>query len=333
MNAKLVPMTCARAGTSLWVGAALAFAGATYACSAADYPSRPVRFVVPFPPSGGTDIVARLLAQQLTERLRQPFVIDNRPGAASTIGAQIAAKAAPDGHTLLLVTASFAMSASFYKSLPYDSVNDFDAVARVASGPLVVVVHPSVAASSIKQLIALAKAAPDKLNYASGGAGGINHFAAEMFKTMTGTRMIHVPYKGAGPALAALIGGETQMMVATVGSALAQVRSGKLKALATCGEQRTAILPQLATVAESGVPGYAADNWYGVLAPRHVPLATISELNRHIDAILKTDAVRERYVASGFESSPSTPVRFAQYLRAEIRKWKRVMSEAGISPE
>jgi len=274
-----------------------------------------------------------LLAQQLTERLRQPFIIDNRPGAASTIGAQIAAKAAPDGHTLLLVTASFAMSASFYKSLPYDSVNDFDAVARIASGPLVVVVHPSVAASSIKQLIALAKAAPDKLHYASGEAGGINHFAAEMFKTMTGTRMIHVPYKGAGPALAALIGGETQMMVATVGSALAQVRSGKLKALATCGEQRTPILPQLATVAESGVPGYAADNWYGVLAPRHVPLAIISELNRHIDAILETDAVRERYLASGFEASPSTPVRFGEYLRAEIRKWKRVMSEAGISPE
>jgi tripartite-type tricarboxylate transporter receptor subunit TctC len=312
---------------------ALANHGTAYSAQKSDYPSRPVRVIVPFPPSGGTDIVARLLVQQLAERFGQPFVIDNRPGAASTIGAQIAARAAPDGYTLLLVTASYAISASFYKSLPYDSIADFDAVAHLAWGPLLVAVHPSVAASSIKELVAIAKAAPDKLNYASGGAGGINHLAAEMLKTMTGIRMVHVPYKGAGPALTALVGGEAQVMIATAGSALAQVRTGKLRALATCGDRRSSILPDLPIVAESGVPGYAADNWYGLVSPRSVPRAIVSELNKQIAAILSTALIRERYIASGFEPSSSSAMQFATYIHAEIRKWKRVMSEAGIRPE
>lgn len=296
------------------------------------YPTRPVRLVVPFPPSGGTDIVARVFAQHLGERLGQQFVIDNRPGAASTMGAHIAARAAPDGYTLLLVTASYAISASFYTSLPYDSVTDFDAVARLVSAQLLVVVHPSVAAGSMKDLIALAKAAPDKMNYASGGAGGINHLAAEMLKTMTGTRFVHVPYKGAGPALAGLVGGETHMMIAPVGSVLSLVKSGKLKALAVGGDRRSTILPELPTVAESGVPGYAADNWYGLLAPRNAPPAIIATLNRHITAILGADDVRERFVSLGFEAAPSSPRQFADYLRDEIRKWSRVMKEAGVTP-
>jgi tripartite-type tricarboxylate transporter receptor subunit TctC len=317
----------------LWLCAALAITAGTITGRAAEYPSRPVRFVVPFPPSGGTDIVARLLAQQLAERMGQQFVIDNRPGAASTIGAQIAARAAADGYTLLLVTASYAISASFYRTLPYDSVSDFDAVARVASGPLLVVVHPSVKVGSMKELIALAKAAPNKMNYASGGAGGINHLSGEMLKIMSGTRIVHVPYKGAGPALTGLIGGEVQMMVATLGSALTHVRNGKLKALATGGGRRSSILPELPTVAESGVPGYAADNWYGILAPRNVPPAILRELDKHIAAALSTDTVRERFTSVGFEPSPSTPAQFAEYLRAEIRKWNRVMKEAGIESE
>ncbi|MDB5924902.1 MAG: hypothetical protein JWN13_3838 [Betaproteobacteria bacterium] len=317
----------------LWLCAALAITAGTITGRAAEYPSRPVRFVVPFPPSGGTDIVARLLAQQLAERMGQQFVIDNRPGAASTIGAQIAARAAADGYTLLLVTASYAISASFYRTLPYDSVSDFDAVARVASGPLLVVVHPSVKVGSMKELIALAKAAPNKMNYASGGPGGINHLAGEMLKIMSGTRIVHVPYKGAGPALTGLIGGEVQMMVATLGSALTHVRNGKLKALATGGGRRSSILPELPTVAESGVPGYAADNWYGILAPRNVPPAILRELDKHIAAALSTDTVRERFTSVGFEPSPSTPAQFAEYLRAEIRKWNRVMKEAGIESE
>jgi tripartite-type tricarboxylate transporter receptor subunit TctC len=327
--------SCCKTGlqTALWLWAALAITEASCAAQPAEYPSRAVRIIVPFPPSGGTDIVARLLAQQLAERLGQPFVIDNRPGAASTIGAQIAAKAAPDGYTLLLVTASYAISASFYKALPYDASNDFDAVARLASGPLLVVVHPSVGATSIKELIALAKAAPDKLNYASGGAGGINHLAGEMLKVMTGMRMIHVPYKGAGPALTALIGGEAQVMIATLGSSLTHVRTGRLRALAACGNRRSSILPDLATVAESGVPGYAADNWYGVLAPHRAPSAIVRKLNEHIGAMLKTDVVRERYIAGGFEPAPSTPSQFAGYVRAEVDKWKRILKEAEIASE
>jgi tripartite-type tricarboxylate transporter receptor subunit TctC len=317
----------------LWLCAALAIATGMITARAAEYPSRPVRFVVPFPPSGGTDIVARLLAQQLAERMGQQFVIDNRPGAASTIGAQIAAKAAPDGYTLLLVTASYAISASFYKRLPYDSVTDFDAVGRIASGPLLVVVHPSVKAGSMKELIALVKAAPDKMNYASGGAGGINHFAGEMLKIMSATRIVHVPYKGAGPALTGLIGGEVQVMVATLGSVLTHVRTGKLKALAAGGDRRSSILPDLPTVAESGVPGYAADNWYGILAPRNVPPAIVRELNKHIAAALDTDAARQRFTSAGFEPSASTPAQFAEYLRAEVRKWNRVMKDAGIESE
>jgi tripartite-type tricarboxylate transporter receptor subunit TctC len=185
----------------------------------------------------------------------------------------------------------------------------------------------------MKELIALAKAAPNKMNYASGGAGGINHLSGEMLKIMSGTRIVHVPYKGAGPALTGLIGGEVQMMVATLGSALTHVRNGKLKALATGGGRRSSILPELPTVAESGVPGYAADNWYGILAPRNVPPAILRELDKHIAAALSTDTVRERFTSVGFEPSPSTPAQFAEYLRAEIRKWNRVMKEAGIESE
>ena len=243
----------ARAGLlALSTGCFSVSSGAEPASSAGQYPARPVRFIVPFPPGGGTDIVGRVIAQKLSERLHAQFVIDNRPGVASVLGSAIAAKAAPDGHTLLLVTASFAIAAGYYKEVPYDSVRDFDAVGQVATAPLVFVVHPSVAVQSIRELIALAKAQPDKLNYASGGEGGINHLPAEMFKSMTGARMTHIPYKGAGPALTALIAGEVQIMIATVGSCLPQIRSGKLRALALGGARRSALLADLPTVAEAG---------------------------------------------------------------------------------
>src|SRR5258706_1581684 len=225
--------------------AALVFcvlAGGGADCMSADagnksqpYPAHPVRFIVPFPPAGGTDIVGRVIGQKLNEKLGQPFIIDNRGGAAGTLGAAIAAKAPADGYTIMLATASFAISANFYAQLPYDSLRDFAAVSRIASGPLLFVVHPSVPARSIKELIALAKANPGKLNYASGGDGGINHLPAEMFNHMAGVRLVHIPYKGAGPALAALLGGEVQLMIATLGSCLPHVRSGKLRELAVAG--------------------------------------------------------------------------------------------------
>ena len=323
---KLTATLLAFAATSL-----AAPQGSNTGDTASHYPARPVRFIVPFPPSGGTDIVGRIVGQKLSEKFHQQFVIDNRPGAASMLGSGIAAKATPDGYTLLLVTASFAIAAGYFKQLPYDSVRDFDPVGQVATAPLVFVVHPSVPAHSIKELVALAKARPDKLNYASGGEGGINHLPAEMFKTMTGAGITHIPYKGSGPALTALLAGETQLMIATVGSCLPQVRSGKLRALALAGARRSALLPDLPTVAESGLAGYAADNWYAMVAPHGTPRATLRLLNREILVLIGSAEVRDRFAALGFEPAPSTPEEFAKYLPSEIAKWRKAIQEAGIA--
>lgn len=295
------------------------------------YPLRPVRFIVPFPPAGGTDIVGRLLAQRMSDSLGQTFVVDNRPGAASTIGANIAAKAPADGYTLLLITASYSISATYYRDLPYDPVKDFDTVSLVASGPLLFVTHPSAGASSIKELIALARAAPGKLNYASGGAGGINHLAGELFNSMAGTKIVHVAYKGAGPALTGVIAGEAQLMIATLASALRHVKSGKLKALAVAGDRRATAAPELPTVTEAGLPGYSAANWYGLLAPRGTPLSIVTQLNKEVAAALSAEDVRSRVVKLGFEPMTSTPAEFGEFLKREIAKWARVLKSAEIT--
>jgi tripartite-type tricarboxylate transporter receptor subunit TctC len=300
---------------------------------AAGFPERPVRLIVPFPPSGGTDIVARLLAQRLTESFRQQFVIDNRPGAASTIGANIAAKAAPDGYTLLFVTASFAIAAGYYKSLPYDSVKDFTGVSLIASGPLALVIHPSVKSGSVAELVSLAKSAPLTLHYASGGAGGINHLAGELFNSIAGTQIVHVPYKGAGPALTAVISGEAQMMIATVASILPHLKSGKLRALATAGERRTSILPDLPTLSESGLRGYSADNWYALLAPRGTDRSVIAALSRHIADTMRRDDAREQLLKLGFEPMTSTPDELNSYLRREIAKWSGLIKASRLQLE
>jgi tripartite-type tricarboxylate transporter receptor subunit TctC len=298
---------------------------------AARYPVRPVRLIVPFPPAGGTDIVARLMGQALTETFGQQFVVDNRPGAASTIGASIAAKAAPDGYTLLFVTASYAISASFYKKLPYDPVKDFTAISRIASGPLLFVVHPSLKVDSIKELVALAKKRPGKLYYASGGAGGINHLAGELFNSLAGTQIVHVPYKGAGPAMIGVMSGEAQMMIATLGSALPHVKSGKLKALAVGSERRATILPDLPTVAESGVPGYGAENSYGLVAPHGTPPHIVNLLHRQISEAVSMDDTRSKLLKLGFEPTIATPDEFSAYLKREIAKWRQVLKKAGLA--
>ena len=292
------------------------------------YPAHPVRFIVPFPPAGGTDIVARVIGQKLGERFAQSFIIDNRGGAAGTLGAAIAAKSAADGYTIMLATATFAISANFYKQLPYDSARDFAAVSHIASGPLLFVVHPSLPARSLKDLIALARANTGTLNYASGGEGGINHLAAEMFNHLAAVRIVHVPYKGAGPALTALLGGEAQLMIATLGSCLPHVRAGKLRALAVGGQRRTALLTELPTAIEAGLPGYAADSWYGLVVPRGTPSAVIDALNRQIIASLEVPDVRAQFVALGFEPETSTPAQFASYLKSEITKWGSVVKIA-----
>ncbi len=318
-----VILTCLHTGTSIAAPAVRDLAGQTY-------PSRPVRLIVPFPPGGGTDIMARIVGEKLGETLGQPFVVDNRGGAASTLGSSIAAKAAGDGYTILLVTASYAISAGFYRSLPYHSVKDFEAVGLVASQPLVLVKHPAVQANSVTELIAFARANPDKLNYASGGEGGINHLAGELLKNMAGIRLVHVPYKGAGPALTALLGGEVQLFIATLGSALPYIRAGKLRAIAVASAQRSPTVPDLPTIADSGVPGYEATNWYGFLAPRGTPSGIIGLLNKRIVTVVESKEARDRLTAAGFELATSGPRQFAEYLKSEIGKWARTIKDAGM---
>ena len=313
----------------------LLVAGAALMCTTLAthaYPTRPLRFIVPFPPAGGTDILGRVISQKLGERLGQQVVIDNRPGAAGTLGTGLAAKAAPDGHTLLLMTGSLAIAAGYYRNLPFDVMRNFDAVGQIATVSLVFVAHPALPAPSIRELVALAKAQPDKLNYASGGEGGVNHVPAELFKQMTGTRITHVPYRGAGPALNSLLAGETQLMVATLGSCLAYVRAGRLRALALAGAQRSALVPELPTVAEAGYPGYAADNWYGVVVPHGTPRGIVATLNREISAAMAGGAAREQFTALGFEVATSSPEDFSRYLASELAKWARVVKSAGLSP-
>ena len=298
--------------------------------STPDYPYRPVRFIVTFAP-GGSDVVARMLGLKLSEKLGQPFVVDNRPGAGSTLGTAIAAKAAADGYTLLFATGSFAVAPGFYKNLPYDPVKDFAAVGSVGSQPFMLVTHPSVPANSVKELIALAKSKPNQLNYASTGTGGIGHLASELFKSMTGVRITHVPYKGTGPAVMAVLAGEVQLMFPNVSGSLQQVRDGKLKALAVASARRSALAPDLPTFAEAGVPGYEAGTWYGVAAPRGTPQSVIGLLNREIVAVLQGNEFRERLAALGIEPVVSTPKEFADFVQAEIAKWARVIKDAGVS--
>jgi tripartite-type tricarboxylate transporter receptor subunit TctC len=308
----------------------IAAAGAQ-AQEGAQYPTRPVRLIVPFPPGGGTDIVGRLLAQRLGERLDQNVIVDNRPGAASTIGSAIAARATPDGYTLLLVTASYAMSATYYRDLPYQPVRDFAGVSLIASGPLLFVVHPAVAATSIRELIAVAKSAPDTVHYASGGAGGINHLAGELFNSMAGTKLLHVPYKGAGPALRAVVAGEVQLMIATLASSLPLVRSGKIRALALAGDRSFSTADDLPTISAAGLPGYTAENWYGMLAPKDTPVEVIRRLSGQIAEALKSSEFSSQLIRRGFVPLGSTPDVMDSHLSQEVAKWAKVIKASGMS--
>lgn len=311
-------------------GLCLVTGTAPAADSAKSYPSRPVRFIVPFPPGGGTDILGRMLAQKLGAAMGQQFVVDNRGGAASLLGSALAAKSTADGYTLLLATGSFAISAAFYAKVPYDPVGDFSGVGLIAFQPLVLLKNPAVRAANVRELVALAKGSPDKLNYASGGAGGINHLAGELLKNMTGVRIVHVPYKGAGPALAGLIAGETDLFIATLGSALPHLRSGRVQALALASTKRSPVVPEIPTMDESGVAGYEATNWYGVLAPRGVPRVIVAFLNTQIVLALRDAHFQVALGAQGFEPASSTAEELDSHLRSEIRKWSRVVKERGI---
>lgn len=301
--------------------------------AAQNYPSKPIRFIVPFAAGGGTDFVARIAGQQLNEALGQPVVVDNRGGASGVIGTELAAKAAPDGYTLLLGSAGpLSIQPGLSVRLPYDPLKDFAPVTLVSSMPYVLVAHPSLPAKNVQELIALARAKPGQLNFGAPGSGTTTHLATELFKMLAKIDVVHVPYKGVAPALADLLGGQVQFMSGDLNTVMPQVKAGRLRALAVTGAQRSPIVPELPTIAESGLPGYAASGWFGVLAPAATPRSIITRLNAVIVKGLMSTEARERLAALGGEVVGNTPAEFAAYLRDDLAKWSRVIKAIGLKP-
>lgn len=294
------------------------------------YPAKTIRIIAPFPPGGPADILSRIIAGKLSQSWGQQVIVENRPGAGGNIGAEAAAKSEPDGYTLLLgFVGTHAINPSLYAKMPYDNVKDFEPVAQVATVTIVLVVHPSVAASSVKELIALARAKPGQLAFGSPGNGTPQHLAGELFNAMAGVDMLHVPYKGAVPALTDLLGGRISMIFSSMPPALPHVHNGKLRALGVTSLERTPAAPELPTIAESGVPGYVVNNWYGILAPRGTPKEVVAKLNAEIVKIMKMPDVKENLSAQGAESFTSTPEQFATYIKDETAKWAKIVKSSG----
>jgi tripartite-type tricarboxylate transporter receptor subunit TctC len=297
------------------------------------WPSRPVRLVVPQSAGGSTDLVARPLAQQLGTALGQPVLVDNRPGAGSVIGTEIVARAAPDGHTLLVIAASFTATPALHAKLPFDSLRDFTPVALLSAFPNLLVVHPSLPVRSVQDLIALARAKPGALNYGTSGAATGTHMSMELFMHMTRTRMTHVPYKGGAPSVQGLMTGEVQVNMATISTALPQVRAGKLRALAVTGAKRSSVVPELPTVAEAGVPGFEYSSWTGMLAPARTPPAVVARLNAESVRAVGSPEMRNLLAAEGAEPVGSTPEQFAAQIRTELARWGELVRAAKIRPD
>ena len=298
------------------------------------YPNRAIKIIVPFPPGGGTDIGTRIIAQKLSEAWGQPVLVENRGGAAGIVGTEATAKSAPDGYTIMMGNiGTHAINVSLYKKLPYDPVKDFAPISHVAGLPLFVLVHPSVKVTSIKELIALAKAQPGKLDYSSSGSGGSMHVAAELFKNMTGTHMVHIPYKGGGPAVADLLAGQVPVSFATVLETLPHVKSGRLRALAVTSANRSLASPSVATVAESGVPEYESISWLALFAPAGTPKDIINKISLEVVRIINLPDVKERLLLQGAEPIGSTPEQLAAVLANDIAKYAKVMKAAGVQPE
>jgi tripartite-type tricarboxylate transporter receptor subunit TctC len=308
------------------------FLGVT-AALADDYPSRPIHLIVSFPPGGASDILGRAIGQKLSARLGQPIVIDNRGGAGGTIAADLAAKAPPDGYTLLMAAGAHALAPSIYAHLGYDIIRDFAPITLVARGSYLLLLHPAVKANSVRELIALAKAEPGQLNFASPGTGAPPHLAGELFNTMAHVKLIHVPYRGDTQALADLVGGQVQLGFIAVAASLPLVRSGLLKAIAVTSAERTPVLPDLPTIAEAGLPGYALGTWFGLLAPTGTPPSVIATLHDETARIVAGDDIRERFAAIGFEAVSDTPDEFARHIKAETENYARIAKAAGIQPE
>jgi tripartite-type tricarboxylate transporter receptor subunit TctC len=308
--------------------------GTATAGQASTYPTKPIRVVAPFTPGGGSDLVARIVAQRLTDAFRQQCIVENRAGAGGRVGTEYVARATPDGYTLLLTgSGSVILATALYEKLPYDVQRDLSPVTTVASSSFVLVVHPAVPAQSVKQLLALARARPGSLNYASSGAGAPAHLAAELFQASTKVKLTHVPYKGTGPSVASVMAGETDLTFGNMLTIVPPVHSGKLRALGVTTLQRSALFPQVPTIAESGVPGFETVTYYGVFAPAGTPPEIVALLNSALVKGLNTDDTRKRLAGDGSEVLTSTPQEFARVIKADIEKWTRVVKAAGIKPE
>ena len=297
----------------------------------AQYPTRPVRLILAFPPGGGTDTLGRILGPRMAQGLGQQVVVENRPGGGANIGAEIAAKSPPDGYTMFMATTAHSVSATLYTKLGYNLVKDFAPVVLLASTPNLVVVHPSVPVKSIKELIAFAKARPGQLDFASSGSGSQPHLAGELFNSMAGTKMFHIPYKGGGPAVTALVSGEAAVGFATAPSVVHFVKSGQMRALAITSLQRSPLLPDLPTVDETGLPGYEAGPWYGFLVPTGTPREAITRLNAESLKAMTFPEVKERMAATGLTPLGSTPDEFGALVRSEVEKWGKVVKATGMS--
>jgi len=298
-----------------------------------DYPARPIRIIVPQSPGASTDITARLIANRMNEAFKQPVVVDNRPGSGGIAGSEIVARSAPDGYTLMVVASSFSINPAIQPRLPYDPIRDFTPVSQLSKFPNMLAAHPSLPAKTLQDVIALAKAKPGQLNYASAGSGTGTHMSAELLKQMAGVDIVHIPYKGGGPAMVAAMGGQTQLIIGTTLGLLPHVRSGKLKAIALTSAKRSAAAPEIPTFAESGVPGYEHEPWNAMFAPARLPRAVVVKLNAEITRILNTPEVRKIFEHEGANPVGSTSEQFAVVLNAEIEKWKKVVKAAGIKPE
>jgi len=304
----------------------------TVSAAAQDYPTKPVRLIIPFPPGGSNDVVGRMIAIQLSDRLGKQVVVDNRGGAGGIIGTEAAANAAHDGYTLLIISIAHAVSPWLYK-LQYDPIKSFTPVAILASGPNVLVVNPDLPVHSVGELITLAKQKPGELNYASAGIGSFQHLGGELFKLTAGVNMVHVPYKGGGPAMTDVLGGYTKIMFSSLVQTSGFVRSGQLRALGTGGSHRSSVLPDVPTIAEAGLTGYEANNWWGVMAPAGTPPAIVEKLHNEIAAVQNSEQTKKQFATEGAEIVQMGSAEFGAFVASEITKWERVVKEGGIKAE
>ena len=319
----------------LWTAALFACVNASAVAQSvtSNYPNKPIRLIVPFAPGGSNDIMARIIGQKIGDSVGQTVIIDNRGGASGIIGTDIAAKAAPDGYTLLMMSLTLAVNPSLFKKLPYDTEKDLLPVSLVASAPLILVVHPSLPVKTLKDFIAHAKANPGKLNFGSGGPGTTPHLAGEMLKSMAGLQMTHVPYKGGGPALADLMGGQLQLMLENIPSTLPHVKSGKLRVLALSGLKRSPLVPDVPTLDEAGMRGYDIVGWNGLFLPAGTPNVIVARLHTETVKALALPDIKERLSGMGAEGVGNTPAQFGAFVKTEIKKWAQVVRDAGLRVE